>query len=115
MKEKNYKSIENRMGLYNDGLFYDGNDYSTYSKNDNITDLTRKYEFFKKNRTTEVDFQNKLCLNVPNGGEGVFNNTFINKYINIPYNSIPSVLKNPINYANFYVSDHYARNIPLST
>ncbi|ORX41351.1 hypothetical protein BCR36DRAFT_311760 [Piromyces finnis] len=114
MKERNYKSSENRIGLYNDGLFYDENDYGTYNNNEPNSDLNYNYGFFKASRSQEVDFQNKLCMKVPNGGEGVINSKVDDENINIPHDSISSILNKPKAYYNFYVSDLHARNIHLS-
>jgi len=114
MRERNYKSIENRMGLFNDGLFFNKDDYGTYNSEEEETDMSKDHGFFKANRELEIEFQNKLCMNVPNGGEGVYNDTVDDDALNIPYSSIPLVIDNPTYYNNFYVSNNHARNIRLS-
>ncbi|OUM62608.1 hypothetical protein PIROE2DRAFT_11038 [Piromyces sp. E2] len=80
----NYTSFKSRIGLFNNGLFYDENDYGIYSKG---------------KRNNEVSFQKSLCLNVPNGGEGVY------------YARLNS---DQAKYNTFIYADEHARNIHLS-
>ncbi|OUM70587.1 hypothetical protein PIROE2DRAFT_1106, partial [Piromyces sp. E2] len=70
-----YSLFEKRMSLYNDGLFYNDDDYGTY-KSKKVSDENKldKNNYLKKYREKEVSFQNSLCLNVPNGGEAVYFN-----------------------------------------
>ncbi|OUM70620.1 hypothetical protein PIROE2DRAFT_1147, partial [Piromyces sp. E2] len=108
-KGYNYTSYNNRMGLYNDGLFFRDHDYYTY-KNIWVPD---ENGFVKEFRDKEVQFQDDICLRVPNGGEGVFL-AEEDKYINIDESQIPAILENPEYYGNFYVSNQHARNIHLT-
>ena len=48
-----------RIGLFNDGILGSESDLGTYAENE---------------RKKELEFQNKLCQFVPNGGEVVYNN-----------------------------------------
>ncbi|ORX83390.1 hypothetical protein BCR32DRAFT_267043 [Anaeromyces robustus] len=106
---KNYQSLKNRLSLFNDGLFYNNNDYGTYGN----SDINENNGFVKATRKQEVTFQNELCLTVPNGGEGVYNGMNDDNK-RIAKEKIPELLQNPINYNNFYVSNDHARNIHLS-
>ncbi|ORX51778.1 hypothetical protein BCR36DRAFT_445731 [Piromyces finnis] len=110
MKERNYKSIE-RLGLFNDGLFYDEKDYGTYGKSN--VPITTNNGLVQARRLDEEEFQNKLCLNVPNGGEGIYlDGKDPNK--NLQKSQIPKLLENPDYYPNFYVSEDHARKIHLT-
>ncbi|OUM67176.1 hypothetical protein PIROE2DRAFT_5444 [Piromyces sp. E2] len=80
----NSTSFSSRMGLYNNGLFNGENDCGTYSKN---------------MRESEISFQNRLCLNVPNGGEGVY---------------YSGSNRDQAKYNEFKYADEYARSIHLS-
>ncbi|OUM70586.1 hypothetical protein PIROE2DRAFT_1104 [Piromyces sp. E2] len=84
----NYKLYKKRMGLYNDGLFYQSTDYGTYRN---------------KNRTEEVIFQNELCAKVPNGGEGCIYKKDGEDYV-----------EDQAKYNKFEFADEHARNIHLS-
>ncbi|OUM70619.1 hypothetical protein PIROE2DRAFT_1146 [Piromyces sp. E2] len=106
----NYTSYVNRMGLYNDGLFYSETDYGTYGQ----SDISSNNGFVKAKREQEVQFQNDLCLTVPNGGEAVFNKNEVDNNINIKKSEISKLLSNVEFYPNFYVADQHARNIHLS-
>ncbi|ORX54193.1 hypothetical protein BCR36DRAFT_581829 [Piromyces finnis] len=107
----NYTSIINRMGLYNDGMFYSESDYGTYGN----SDISVNNGFVSAYRSQEVQFQNTICLNVPNGGEGVFNRNVNDAYTNVSdISKINSLLTSPETYINFYVSEAHARNIHLS-
>ncbi|MBE6494746.1 MAG: DUF4832 domain-containing protein [Methanosphaera stadtmanae] len=106
----NYTSIVNRMGLYNDGLFYSESDYGTYGSA-NISD---KNGDVNAKREQEVQFQNELCLKVPNGGEAILNTKTEDTNTNLKQTKIASLLSNVAVYSNFYVSEQHARNIHLS-
>lgn len=65
--------LMSRLGLYNDGMLgsmYDLGTYSNISRKDTVN------PFSKGTRKEELEFQNKLCLHVPNGGEVVLDNPF---------------------------------------
>jgi len=110
-KGLNYASFKSRMGLYNDGLFYSESDYGTYG----TSDISSNGGFVSATRAQEVEYQNNLCLNVPNGGEGVFNKKVVDSYQNLSdVKTIDSILKSPKTYINFYVSEAHARNIHLT-
>ncbi|OUM70617.1 hypothetical protein PIROE2DRAFT_1144 [Piromyces sp. E2] len=109
-KGANYTSFINRMSLFNDGLFHKETDYGTYGQ----SDITEKDGYVKAKRLQEVQFQAELCLNVPNGGEGVYDKQE-DKYINLSdITQINKLISKPEAYNNFYVSDQHARNIHVS-
>ncbi|MBO7698593.1 MAG: DUF4832 domain-containing protein, partial [Erysipelotrichaceae bacterium] len=59
--------LERQLGLFNDGMMYSYTDLGTYGE-DSDTDPG----FYKTwSRERELDFQEKLCGSVPNGGEVV--------------------------------------------
>ncbi len=62
----------NRIGLYNDGMLGSTLDLGTYGAASDT--FTEENYASKGNRTQELDYQNKLCKNVPNGGEVVLEN-----------------------------------------
>lgn len=66
-----------RTGLFNDGMLGSSIDVGTYGSSD-MTFSESDYSS-KGNRTQELQYQNTLCLMVPNGGEVVLDN---------PYNDI---------------------------
>ncbi|ORX61261.1 hypothetical protein BCR36DRAFT_579282 [Piromyces finnis] len=106
-----YSSFVSRAGLYNDGLFYSETDYGTYGN----TDININNGDVNAYRSQEVQYQNELCLTVPNGGEGVFNANVVDSYTNVSdLNTVNSILKSPKTYINFYVSEAHARNIHLT-
>ncbi|OUM70588.1 hypothetical protein PIROE2DRAFT_1107, partial [Piromyces sp. E2] len=104
-----YSLFEKRMSLYNDGLFYNDDDYGTY-KSKKVSDENKldKNNYLKKYREKEVSFQNSLCLNVPNGGEAVY----FNKTKAIQSNEY--VTNESELYNLFEKADEHARNIHLS-
>ena len=105
-KITNKKLLISRLGLFNDGLFYNDNDYGTYGNND----INENNGIIKAHREDEIKFQSNICINVPSGGESVlnkntmdFNNTSMdNTYYNIK------------NYNNFYTCNDYSNTIHLS-
>ncbi len=66
-------SLASRLGLFNDGMLGSGSDLSTYG--DTSLSLAETYSD-KGTREDEINFQNNLCLYVPNGGEVVNNNSY---------------------------------------
>lgn len=72
-------SLNARLGLFNDGLCGSVYDLGTYDDTPNA-DTTAPED--KGTRREEIDYQNRLCRFVPNGGEAVLDN---------PYNDFPAV------------------------
>lgn len=66
-------TLASRLGLYNDGMLGSDNDLGTY---DDTPFQRSDIPGEKGNRVQEIDFQNKLCQYVPNGGEVVLDNTY---------------------------------------
>ena len=73
-------SLAARLGLFNDGMFGNAFDCGTYDDTSfaGISDYTQK-----GTRKEEIDFQDKLCYFVPNGGEAVLDNS---------YNDLPNAI-----------------------
>lgn len=61
-----------RVGLFNDGMLGNEGDYGTYRTEDD-TDTS---SFFRLERQEELAFQDKLCREVPNGGEIINDNIY---------------------------------------
>lgn len=74
------EELATRLGLFNDGMLGSISDVGTYQEAD--TAATKKEG--KQIRKQEIAFQNKLCLQVPNGGEVVTDN---------PYNDWKNAIK----------------------
>ncbi|MCI8326610.1 MAG: DUF4832 domain-containing protein [Lachnospiraceae bacterium] len=70
-KEAFSDTILSRVGLFNDGMLGSANDLGTYG--DLPYEKLSSYEE-KAIREDEINFQNKLCEYVPNGGEVVLDN-----------------------------------------
>ncbi len=64
--------LGNRLGLFNDGMLGNETDYGTYGTMD--CGLTGTYDKWK--REEELQFQSKLCRQVPNGGEVIDPNSY---------------------------------------
>lgn len=73
-------TLISRLGLYNDGMF--GNDFDCGTYDDTPRAGSSDYTE-KGTRDEELDFQNKLCRYVPNGGEAVLDN---------PYNDLDAAI-----------------------
>ena len=72
-------SLSSRLGLFNDGMLGSANDTGTYGDGSHTTD-----EFLELwSRKDELNYQNKLCRYVPNGGEVIIDN---------PYNDLEQAL-----------------------
>lgn len=65
--------LSSRIGLFNDGMLGSGNDCGTYGDTP-VADATQYAD--KRLRADEIDFQNQLCLYVPNGGEVILDNSY---------------------------------------
>lgn len=63
-----------RIGLFNDGMLGSSIDVGTYGSAD-MSFSASNYSS-KGSRSQEIQYQNTLCLMVPNGGEAVLDNTF---------------------------------------
>lgn len=59
-----------RLGLFNDGILGSESDYGTYG----TQSAEEAGEFSPWNREEELDFQENLCRQVPNGGEVIVDN-----------------------------------------
>lgn len=60
-----------RLGLFNDGILGSESDLGTYG---DILKIEADSPSYHGTRKEELEFQNKLCRFVPNGGEVVYNN-----------------------------------------
>lgn len=72
-------TLQSRLGLFNDGMFGSGTDLGTYAEPDNSGESDPSGEsegsagFMRPwSRPKELDFQNRLCTYLPNGGEAVY-------------------------------------------
>ncbi len=64
-----------RLGLFNDGMLGNESDYGTYSTQEDTDDLyDTVYPRFR--RGEELEFQDRLCCQVPNGGEVINDNSY---------------------------------------
>lgn len=73
-------SLSARLGLFNDGMLGSETDTGTYgSASADTADYGQPWS-----RQDELDFQNRLCNYVPNGGEVITDN---------PYNDVPQALE----------------------
>ncbi|MDO5154837.1 MAG: DUF4832 domain-containing protein [Eubacteriales bacterium] len=70
--EKGRGTKMDRLGLYNDGMLGSATDYGTYGVHTQAEDG----DFSKWTREEEISFQNKLCQNVPQGGEVIVENAY---------------------------------------
>lgn len=61
-----------RLGLFNDGLLGNASDYGTYASEDDM--MFRNYP--KWSREAELEFQDGLCRETPNGGEVITDNAY---------------------------------------
>ncbi len=67
-------SLDGRLGLFNDGMLGNESDYGTYeTEEDKDADTVR---FPRMEREEELEFQDGLCREVPNGGEVINNNRY---------------------------------------
>ena len=84
-------SLASRLGLFNDGMLGSWSDYGTYG------DRTREKDgdFTYWNREEELEFQDKLCEMVPQGGEVIIDNSY-----NDLENAISDFKKMHITYLN---------------
>lgn len=66
-------TLASRLGLYNDGMLGSVYDLGTYDD----TPYTSSDKYTEKGtRSQELEYQNRLCLFVPNGGEAVIDNEY---------------------------------------
>ena len=72
-------SLSSRLGLFNDGMLGSANDTGTYGDGSHKTDEILELW----SRKDELNYQNKLCRYVPNGGEVIIDN---------PYNDLKQAL-----------------------
>lgn len=65
-------TLATRLGLYNDGMMGSDTDLGTYGtvSRNKSTSMADQWK-----RSQELDYQNELCRQVPNGGEVVINNS----------------------------------------
>jgi hypothetical protein len=63
-----------RIGLFNDGCLGSAIDVGTYGSSD--MSFSESNYTSKGSRTQEIQYQNTLCLMVPNGGEAVLDNSY---------------------------------------
>lgn len=67
------KPLSLRLGLFNDGMLGSETDLGTYGDTLRCDATAPEY---KGTRKEELEFQNKLCKYVPNGGEAVFSEDY---------------------------------------
>lgn len=72
-------SLSSRLGLFNDGMLGSANDTGTYGDGSH----SASEPLFAWSRSDELNYQNKLCRYVPNGGEVITDN---------PYNDLENAL-----------------------
>jgi len=93
-KEKAHDgSLGSRLGLFNDGMTGSESDLGTYGT-DSLKETGDDYSA-KGTREDELEFQNKLCLRVPNGGEVVTDNV-----CNDGENAISDLARMHVSYLN---------------
>ena len=83
--------LEERLGLYNDGMLGSFSDYGTYGN----SSKKQSGRFEPWNRQEELAFQNRLCKWVPQGGEVIIDNDY-----NDLENAIADFSKMHISYLN---------------
>ncbi len=86
-------SLPARLGLYNDGLLGSETDLGTYGESNPGASAGESSP-----RASEIQFQNSLCNQVPNGGEVVIDN---------PYNDFPSAVQDLAAIHVSYLNDAY--------
>lgn len=65
--------LAGRLGLFNDGMLGNESDYGTYRTGEYAND---GLSFPRLERKEELEFQNELCSQVPNGGEVIHDNVY---------------------------------------
>lgn len=65
--------LKGRLGLFNDGMLGNKSDYGTYEVEENTDE---GMAFPRLERGVELKFQNKVCCDVPNGGEVIHDNVY---------------------------------------
>lgn len=65
-------SLAGRLGLFNDGMMGSESDYGTYG----TQEADEAGVFAPWSRSEELEFQERLCRLVPNGGEVIVENTY---------------------------------------
>ncbi|MBD5559687.1 MAG: DUF4832 domain-containing protein [Clostridia bacterium] len=85
-------SVTARLSLFNDGMLGSETDLGTYAEQ-GTEDAAWNED--KRERVSEIAFQNVLCAYVPNGGEVVINNSF-----NDLDNAIDSLAETHVSYLN---------------
>ena len=68
-------SLMGRLGLFNDGMLGSESDLGTYGSTARRDAGSPAYQ---GTRTEELEFQNRLCRYVPNGGEVIYQSTLSN-------------------------------------
>lgn len=81
------RSLAQRLGLFNDGMLASVSDAGTYADGE---------------RESELLFQNRLCQNVPNGGEVIIEN---------PYNDLSEAVKDLRTMHVSYLNEDYDLNV----
>lgn len=91
-------SLNGRLGLFNDGMLGNESDYGTYSP-DNVKDTAA---FPRLGREEELEFQDRLCRRVPNGGEVIDDNS---------YNDLDNAIKDLALMHVTYLNKDYDRQV----
>ena len=94
------KSLRARMSLFNDGLLGSATDVGTYDENGSLSRIENHVG--KGTRQEELNFQNQLCLYVPNGGEVIIDN---------PYNDLERALTGFSEMHISYLDSEYDENV----
>lgn len=93
-EETAYQStLFSRLGLFNDGMLGSETDCGTYGLASWSEDALYSHA---GNREDEINFQNRLCQYVPNGGEAVLDNSY-----NDLENAIEDLSRMHVSYLNF--------------
>ncbi len=97
-------SVAARLGLYNDGMLGSVSDLGTYGADD----LTQRTNFrVKGSRAVELDFQDRLCRYVPNGGEVTADTADVSHHSFTDFeNAVSDLSRMHISYLN---TDHYVK------
>lgn len=85
-----------RLGLFNDGMMGNESDYGTYGSE------SKENTFAPWSREEELDFQEKLCAHVPNGGEIIVDN---------PYNDFENAVRDLRTMHVTYLNEDYDKNV----
>lgn len=95
--DNNRERMEGRLGLFNDGMLASKSDYGTYGNLTKADGIDVSWT-----REEELHFQDKLCQNVPNGGEVIVDNY---------YNDIDNAIKDLKTMHVTYINEAYDKKV----